>query len=95
LQKETEIVAQVQYAFIILAPGYEAAVHHAILESPEFKSRVVGVSSPAAALNAVDGLVAEGVEIIELCGGFTPQQSADIGERAGTGVSVGLVVYNE
>ena len=88
-------MAQVQYAFIILAPGYEPSAQRAILESPEFKSRIVGVSSQAAALTAVDGFVAEGVEIIELCGGFSPQDAGDIGRRAGQGVSVGLVAYGE
>ncbi len=86
-------MAQVQYAFIILAPGYEAAAHHATLESAEFKSRIVGVSSQADALTAVDGLIAEGVEIIELCGGFSTEDAATIAERAGQDVSVGLVTY--
>ncbi len=34
-------MAQIQYAFIIVAPGYEAAAHHATFESSEFKSRLV------------------------------------------------------
>ncbi len=88
-------MAQVQYAFIIVAPGYEAAAQHTTFESPEFKSRIVGVSSHAAAVTAVDGLIAEGVEIIELCGGFSPQQAADIRARAGQSISVGLVTYAE
>lgn len=88
-------MAQVQYAFVIKAPGYEMASHHATLESPEFRSRIVGVTSAAAALIAVDRLVEDGVEIIELCGGFSSQEAAEIRERAGPAISIGLVAYDE
>ncbi len=86
---------QVQYAFVVKAPAYEMATHHATLESPEWRTRVVGVSSQSGALAAVDRLVEDGVEIIELCGGFSPEEAAEIRERAGPAVSVGLVVYGE
>ncbi len=88
-------MAQVQYAFIILAPGYEAAAHHATLESPRFRTRIVGVSSLAGALAAVDRLMEDGIEIIELCGGFSPEEAAEIRKRAGQAISIGLVVYEE
>ncbi len=88
-------MSQTNYAFVIKAPGYEMATHHATLESPEFRTRVVGVTSLAGALAAVDRLVEGGVEIIELCGGFSPDEAAEIRGRAGPAVSVGLVVYEE
>lgn len=86
---------QTKYAFVIKAPGYEMATHHATLESPEFHTRVVGVTALTDALTAVDRLVEDGVEIIELCGGFSPAEAAEIRGRAGPAVSVGLVVYEE
>ncbi len=86
---------QVQYAFVIKAPDYDIATHHATLESPEFRTRVVGVASLAGALTAIDRLVEDGVEIIELCGGFSPDEAAELRGRAGPAVSVGLVVYEE
>ncbi len=48
---------QTQYAFVIKAPAYEMATHHAILESPAFRTRIIGVSSQTGALAAVDRLV--------------------------------------
>ena len=86
---------QTKYAFLIKAPGYEMATHRATLESPEFHTRVVGVTALADALPAVDRLVEDGVEIIELCGGFSSAEAAEIRGRAGPAVSVGLVVYDE
>ncbi len=85
---------QIQYAFVVKAPGYDAATHHAVLESPEFRTRIVGVQSRADALTTVDRLVMDGVEIIELGGGFSPIQAAEIRKRAGAAVSVGLVAYS-
>ncbi|KIZ47627.1 MULTISPECIES: DUF6506 family protein [Rhodopseudomonas] len=86
---------QTNYAFVIKAPGYQMATHQATLESPEFHTRVVGVTALADALTAVDRLVEDGVEIIELCGGFSSAEATEIRERAGPAVSVGLVVYDE
>jgi hypothetical protein len=93
--KEERDVPQTYYAFMIKAPRYEMATHHATLESPEFHTRVVGVTSLAVALTAVGRLVEDGVEIIELCGGFSPSEAAEIRGRVGPGVSVGLLVYDE
>ncbi len=78
---------QTQYAFVIKAPAYEMATHHAILESPAFRTRIIGVSSQTGTLAAIDRLVEDGVEIIELCDGFSPKEAADIRERAGPAVS--------
>ncbi len=86
---------QTNYAFVIKAPGYEMATHEATLESPEFHTGVVGVTALVDALTAVDRLVGDGVEIIELCGGFSPNEAAEIRGRAGPAVSVGLAVYEE
>jgi hypothetical protein len=53
-----------RFAFIVKGPGYSAAEHVAVLESREFSTRVVGVSSFAAAKPVVRQLVADGVQLI-------------------------------
>lgn len=88
-------MAQAKYAFIIKAPGYAMPAQGATLESPEFHTQIVGVSAQAEALAAVDRLVAEGTEIIELCGAFSLEDTSEIQVRAGEKVSVGVVTYPE
>ncbi len=86
-------MAQARYAFIIKAPGYAMPAQGTILESPEFHTRIVGVSAQAEALTAVDHLVAEGTGIIELCGAFLLDDVAEIQARVGEHVLVGVVTY--
>ncbi len=88
-------MAQTKYAFIIQAPGYGMPAQGATVQSPEFHALIVGVSTQAEALAAVDVLVADGVEIIELCGAFSLEDAAEIRARAGEQVSVGVVTYPE
>ncbi len=84
-----------RYSFIIKAPGYTAARHRAELSSPAFHSTVVGVEDIDEAILATDDLLRDGVEIIELCGGFTPEEARQIQDRVGEKFDVGLVRYSD
>ena len=88
-------MAQTDYAFIFKAPGYRRESHQAILETPEFKARVLGVASAAEALEVAEELLRAGVDIVELSGGFSSREAKRIRARFGPSVSVGLVTYDE
>jgi hypothetical protein len=82
------------FAFIVKAPGYSAEQHHAQLLSEQFSTRVVGVSNLAEAILVVCKLIGDGVQLIELCGGFSEKDRAEIEAETGHKVPVGVVVYN-
>jgi hypothetical protein len=84
-----------RFAFIVKGRGYSAAEHAAVLESSEFSTRVVGVSDCVAAEPVVRQLVADGVQLIELCGGFTPAEAQALRALVGGRVPIGVVVYSD
>jgi predicted polyphosphate/ATP-dependent NAD kinase len=63
------------------------------MASPAFEMVSVGVSSPSQALAVAQAMVAEGVQLIELCGGFGATWTAQVLEAVGHRVPVGSVSY--
>lgn len=82
------------FAFIVKAPGYSAEQHHAKLLSEQFSTRVVGVAHLAEAIWVARKLIIEGVQLIELCGGFSESDRAELWDQTDHKVPVGVVVYN-
>lgn len=78
---------------IIKGPGYKATVHRASLNSSEFSTTVVCVSSFDEALSVANELHQQGVQLIELCGGFTPEQASAMHLALELRVPVGVVRY--
>lgn len=83
-----------RFAFIVKAPGYTPDAHTAQINSGQFCTQVVGVSSLAAAIQAARLLVAGGVQLIELCGGFSEDEAQQLRAATGGQVPVGVVVYS-
>jgi hypothetical protein len=81
-----------KFAFIVKAPGYQRDIHRAVLDSGRFATWVVGVSSVDDATAVVAELAAIGVQLIELCGGFT-QEDRDFLQR-GCDIPIGRVTYD-
>lgn len=83
-----------QFAMIIKGPGYEPAVHRAHLNSSEFSTTVVCVSSFDEAVSVAVELHEQGIQLIELCGGFTPDQASAIHGAMAMRIPVGVVRYD-
>lgn len=83
-----------RYAFIILAPGYEPKAHTARIESNAFSTQVVCVSSPEQARTAALRLIDDGVQLIELCGGFDEQQARELAAQLPESVPLGHVQFS-
>ena len=82
-----------RFGFIVTGAGYDPAQHRARLESPQMTTTVVGVAKPEQALPVAVQMVADGVQLIELCGGFGPIWTARVIEAIGGAVPVGAVAY--
>ena len=58
-----------------------------------FKMSVVGVSNPEQGIEVAKQMVKDGVQLIELCGGFSPVWAGKIIEAIDYAVPVGVVAY--
>lgn len=59
----------------------------------KFFMKVVGVSKPDDGIEAAKTMVSEGIQLIELCGGFSPVWAGKIIEAIEYKVPVGVVSY--
>jgi 2-keto-3-deoxy-6-phosphogluconate aldolase len=83
------------FAFIVKGPGYLPSQHTADINSDTFHTRVVGVASLEDAVSVAQNLIASGVQLIELCGGFTEDDAATIRSKTDHKIPVGVVTYSE
>lgn len=83
------------WAFIYLSPGFNE-------QNNSFKSKVglcqfqaigLDVNDKELVINIAKRLISEGVQTIELCGGFGPQWVTKISEAIGYKIPVGGVMY--
>jgi hypothetical protein len=58
-----------------------------------FSMKVVGVRQASDGVAAAKEMVAEGIQLIELCGGFSPVWAGKIIEAIDYAVPVGVVAY--
>jgi hypothetical protein len=84
-------MALTDFAMIVFGPDYNPDSHTIELQSETLKTRVVGVDSLERAETVAKELVADGVQLIELCGWFGPKGAACIIEAVGDQVPVGFV----
>lgn len=82
-----------RFGFIVCGSGLDAAKHHAELRSESFLMRVVGITSLGDGPAVAKRMVADGVELIELCGGFGPAGTAAVIAAIEGRVPVGSVAY--
>jgi hypothetical protein len=84
-----------RYAFIVKAPGYSPNDHSAEVSSQQFSTKVVGVSNLSSAIQVARRLVASGVQLIELCGGFGEDEAQHLRVQIEFKVPVGVVTYSK
>ena len=81
-------------AFIFLAPNSDPAIHQADIQTPEVTLVVRGVSNYREAAQVAQQLQAEGIQAIELCGGFGHKGTAQIIEAVSGKIPVGTVRFD-
>ena len=86
-------MALTDFAFLVFGPDYQPDTHTITLPSDSLTTSVVGVNSLEMAETAAKQLVADGVQLIELCGWFGPKGADHIIEAVGDQVPVGFVTH--
>ena len=81
------------FGFIFTGRGMDPATHRSVIEEGDFRTVVVGCSSADQGVGVAREMVADGVQLIELCGGFGPVWTGRIIEAIEGAVPVGSVGY--
>jgi hypothetical protein len=82
-----------RFGFIVTGAGYEPGTHRVTMASPLVTTTMVGVTHPSEAPAVAQAMVADGVQLIELCGGFGPVWTAQVIAAIDGAVPVGSVGY--
>ena len=79
-------------AFMFVSPDVESGKRVKI-DTPTLSMMMVGAKDYDDAVNIAKNLVEEGIQLIELCGGYGPVGAAKIIEAVGDKIPVGLVSF--
>jgi 2-keto-3-deoxy-6-phosphogluconate aldolase len=84
-----------KWAFIYESPGFSPEANTTRTSTPQCEFIAVGVdmTNKERALAVARDLVAEGVQMIEICGGFGPEWITRIAEAVDHAVPIGGVFY--
>lgn len=83
-----------RWAYLYEHPGADPTTDRSTLSRDGVESVMVPVPSPEAAVDVARQLVAEGVGLIELCGGFSTAAAAQVADAVGDRVPVGHVTFS-
>ena len=86
-------MALTKFGFIVTGKGLDPAKHRLVMTSPSFEMIAVGIETPSQAPAVAKALLDEGVQLIELCGGFGPAGTAPVLDAVGGKIPVGSVGY--
>jgi uncharacterized protein DUF6506 len=81
------------WAYIYGQPGADPAADRFVIERDGQRTTLVPVPDESVAAQVAVELVDGGVELIELCGGFSMAQAAQVVEAVGGRVPVGWVTF--
>lgn len=77
-----------RFGFIVTGDDFEQ-----LQGTESFHMKVVGVKRPEQGIEVAKQMVREGIQLIELCGGFSPVWAGKIIEAIDYAVPVGVVAY--
>lgn len=86
-------MALTRFGFIVTGSGLDPARDRCVMESGGFRMVTIGVPTAAEGPEAARALLAEGVQLIELCGGFGPSGTVAVLKAIDGAVPVGSVGY--
>lgn len=81
-------MALTKFGFIVTGDRFQQ-----LQGTPRFFMKVVGVAHASEGVAVAKAMVAEGIQLIELCGGFSPVWAGKIIEAIDYAVPVGVVAY--
>lgn len=83
------------FAYIFLGPSLDPRQHRSEIKTKEFSFTAIGIdfSHKEQVIDIAKQLIGEGVQMLELCGGFGPIWIAKISEGINHSIPVGSVAY--
>ena len=83
------------WAYIFLSPGFNRDEHQVTMESSQTRMKAIGIDmdKKEEVIEIAKQLVEDGVQMIELCGGFGPNWVAKVSEAIHYVVPIGTVMY--
>lgn len=81
-------MALTKFGFIVTGDNFEQ-----YQGTDNFSMKVVGVSKPEEGVAVAKQMLAEGIQLIELCGGFSPVWAGKVIEAIDYKIPVGVVAY--
>lgn len=82
-----------RFGFIVTGAGLDPEKDRTQISSDRFTAVMVGVERPVQAIPVARQMVADGIQLIELCGGFGPIWTARVIEAIDGAIPVGSVGY--
>jgi hypothetical protein len=86
-------MALTHWAFVYTAAGSPREGTVTVVDTPRCRTVLVGVPDVASGVALAPRLVADGAQLLELCGGFGPLGTTAVLEAIGRAVPVGAVGY--
>jgi hypothetical protein len=87
------IIMSVSWAYIYEHPGTDPVEDRVVIDRDGLRTYLVPIPEPSVAPQIATDLVADGVALIELCGGFTMAAAARVVEAVGAKIPVGHVTF--
>ncbi len=84
-----------RYGFIVKSNDLEMFKHHARLHSDAFDMSIAGVSDVSQAELVAQEMITKGIQLIELCGAFSPEDRQRVSDAINDHIPVGCVQYTE
>ncbi|MGF1752105.1 DUF6506 family protein [Vibrio makurazakiensis] len=84
-----------QYGFIVKADNYNFNSDSTALNTSSFSTQVVGVSNDEDAILVAKRMIENGIQLIELCGGFGLKSARYIISSLDTDVPIGYVTFSD
>lgn len=82
-----------KFGFIVTGKGLSPDLHRSVMSSASFEMIAIGVSDASEGPRVARALLDEGVQLIELCGGFGAIWTARVIEAVEGKIPVGSVAY--
>ncbi|NRA56330.1 MAG: hypothetical protein HRU23_19485 [Gammaproteobacteria bacterium] len=84
-----------RYGFIVKSADLEMFKHHSRLATANFDMSIAGVSDVEQAQLVAQEMLTKGIQLIELCGGFSTSDAELIRVAINDRIPVGVVQYTE
>lgn len=82
-----------KFGFIVTGSGLDPKKNRMSMRSDSFEMIAVGVSTASQGIDVAKAMVAEGVQLIELCGGFGPVWTGKVIDAIDGAIPIGSVGY--